>query len=388
MCIAPITIYNSNGSQQVACHKCWQCRERRINDWVGRNIAESKTSRASHSVTLTYRDSEHPSAHVLTYSDVQKWLKRLRTAGYPVRYFVVGEYGSKKARAHWHAMLYWKLQPPEGIRLHRNLTGVAQWGDDMERRPREGFTWWDRPSPEAVRYVCKYLLKGAGDMEMQGHMGLSKQPPLGHDYFNTMAFEYAKAHLAPQTLAYSFPDVTRRKQDGTREVVEFRMMGTTAQNFLDAYVDYWRLLHPREHMPASDLVEEFLDPGAWKDVSKKLLASWLTPTPEPRNYVKPGAQNMADFEVEMWKRGIDPDPMEKWNLEQLAKRQKAGEPVRTKPDGRGQREEPRPGGDPAPDLQHDDEGAQLWDTRPDDGGDNNVVQFRHKNAGPDPESGV
>ena len=122
MCLNPILLPNG---QEVACHQCWQCVRRRIDDWQGRCIAESLTSRAAHVVTLTYgRDrrygaADHLQAAVLTYSDVQRFLKHLRGYGdraakkHPVRYFCCGEYGHMKGRAHWHCLLFWQGEVPD-----------------------------------------------------------------------------------------------------------------------------------------------------------------------------------------------------------------------------------------------------------------------------------
>jgi len=80
MCLTPLTLDNG---QQVACKDCWQCKKRKVQDYVGRSIAESKMSTKTFAVTLTYGDDslkEHEKANsvVLCYKDVQDFLKRLR----------------------------------------------------------------------------------------------------------------------------------------------------------------------------------------------------------------------------------------------------------------------------------------------------------------------
>lgn len=96
MCITPTTL--PSGSV-VPCRNCWQCRKDRVDDWIGRCIAESQFSTKVYSVTLTYREGT-PNSATLVYSDVQKFLKLLRFDQYKVRYFCAGEYGTKKGRAH------------------------------------------------------------------------------------------------------------------------------------------------------------------------------------------------------------------------------------------------------------------------------------------------
>ncbi len=250
MCLNPLKIADVGF---VACRECWQCRETRVDDWVGRNIAESRTATASHVVTLTYgRDrttggTDHIRAAVLTYSDVQKYLKLLRFNGFPVRYFVVGEYGSMKSRAHWHIILYWQGPVPDHV-LRENF---------MERHWPHGWSYWDKSSPEAVRYACKYLLKDVADEEQQGWGPMvSKKPPLGHEYFRRLADQYVEQGLSPQHLFYSFPDV-RRVPHGTRAKtsrsfkeaavpVRFRMSDRTAENFLAYFLERWREVYQDE----------------------------------------------------------------------------------------------------------------------------------------------
>ncbi len=247
MCIDPGKISDVGF---VACRKCWQCIENRIDDWVGRCVAESVTAVASHVVTLTYGydlqtgDVDHIRAAVLTYSDVQKYLKLLRINGYPVRYFVTGEYGSKKGRAHWHIVLYWQKRVPEHV-LKKNFA---------ERHWPHGWSYWDKASPQAVRYACKYIQKNPEDDTLQswGPM-VSKKPPLGDAYFRTYAERYVQQGLAPQHLFYSFPDVKRnpigyraktRKQYLEGAVpVRFCMQNTTAENFVGYYLDAWHKVH-------------------------------------------------------------------------------------------------------------------------------------------------
>ena len=257
MCIAPNILANG---QPVACHECWQCREQAINDWVGRNIAESKTAIACHAVTLTYGrsrsgDADHERANVLTYSDVQKYLKLLRRHGYPVRYFVTGEFGSKKGRAHWHIMLYWLERVPENIVLDQNF---------MERHWPHGWSFWTKPSHNAIRYNCKYIQKDMGDAERQGHLAMSKKPPLGTAYFERLAEKYVAQGLSPQSLEYTFPEVRRRKQDGSEEVVVFRLKDTPAERFIEHFRTKWRERYGDKPYPPSRMIEEALDPDKRK----------------------------------------------------------------------------------------------------------------------------
>lgn len=323
MCNAPVTLPTG---EQTGCRECWQCKQRKVDDWVGRCIAQSKSSHRTFSMSLTYgRDEndnvDHIRVAVLTYSDVQKYMKRLRKSGYLPRYFAVGEYGSKKGRAHWHLIVFFDDNsslinerllhnaliesgekrgkplpvPNSAVPEHEISTRVR--GDLRDVRFSDahwphGHAVWEelhddhgQSASRAVRYVCKYLTKDFDDpaMQMLGPR-MSKKPPIGDDYFRQRAANFVKQGLAPQDLFYSFSDV--RSSDGA--VKRFVLNGVSAYNFIKYYVeaktgvlmppmpkdagkaarlqyevDLWDwiklALSPRTKMPNSELVEEWLD---------------------------------------------------------------------------------------------------------------------------------
>ena len=259
MCLAPRTL---DDGTQVACRECWQCRKARVDDWCGRCIAEMKTTPVGvHTVSLTYgrgRDADsayhgevhHERAVVLTYSDVQKFLKLLRRHGYPCRYMVTGEYGSKNGRAHWHIVLFWLERVPPGIELEKNHwfgrldeeTGehvLLQDGSPAWFWPH-GHTYWKVGSYEAFRYNLKYVLKaqGQGADEAQSKAVMSKMPPMGAAYFADMGRRYAREGLTPQDGLYTFPEAVRK--NGER--VQFRLESgsASARLYADAFVAEWR----------------------------------------------------------------------------------------------------------------------------------------------------
>ena len=264
MCIAPNMLADGT---LVGCRECWQCQERKILDWTGRCIAESKTATACHSITLTYGRGlsgknagkvSHERAAVLTYSDVQNYFKRLRKAGFPCSYFVTGEYGSTKGRAHWHALIYWHGPVPEH-ELDKRFE-QEHW--------QHGFSYWETVYPESVRYVCKYVQKDLSDAEAQGKLSMSKKPPLGARYFAERAQRFVDASLSPQDLFYTHAEA--RGKDG--KPLKFQLSGRSAELFLEEFIGRWRGFPLRGfegppypvrgwHYPPSKLVEEFEDKG-------------------------------------------------------------------------------------------------------------------------------
>lgn len=253
MCISPGKLPSG---QEFPCRKCWQCHEQRVDDWVGRCLAESKTSVTAHSITLTYgRDEagneDHFRAAWLTYSDVQKMFKHLRIDGYRFRYLVAGEYGSMKGRAHWHLLIFWQGKVPP----HELTTSRVQEKRFQNKYWPHGFQHWEKPNARSIRYVCKYIQKDMGKDERQGHLSMSKKPPLGALHFANLAQQYVDQGLAPQSYEYRFSDVLAK--DGKPK--SFYMRGTTARNFVEAYKAKWKERHGNRHHPNSTLIEDHED---------------------------------------------------------------------------------------------------------------------------------
>ena len=274
MCTAPNML--SDGSL-VACRKCEQCKDHRTLDWVGRCIAESKTCVAATSITLTYGRDEHGNvsharAAILSYSDVQKYFKQLRNRGYPCRYFVTGEMGSKKGRAHWHGIIFWQEKVPISMTDYGNNAWNA-WNPAMpveraiewEKRFFEpcwphGYSHWE-PVREghmrgSIAYACKYIHKDVNDAASQSKLAMSKRPPLGARYFEQRAQRFVDEGISPQDRFYQFPHEAKQK-NGTP--LRFRLAGKSAELFCQHFIDKWRAQRPGQHWPHSDWLEEYED---------------------------------------------------------------------------------------------------------------------------------
>lgn len=272
MCRSPIQLPTG---QMASCRNCDRCKYNRVKDWIGRCIAESQTSVAAYAVTLTYsplcecgkcthgpegwsstctceggptgRVDRHERTAILTYSDIQKYLKRLRVHGYDVRYIVAGEYGKKKARTHWHLILFFQNKVPPVV-----LRPTFHWDEFWPH----GHQLWDKADNlSAVRYVCKYITKDVADKSSKIKFNMSKVPAIGEHYFNKLASDMVKQGLAPLGPHYSFADA--RMEDG--KPYKFYMRGEAANKFVAAWVAEWHAQRPGVHMPVSAYLEEWLD---------------------------------------------------------------------------------------------------------------------------------
>ncbi|UIB81369.1 replication initiator protein [Flyfo microvirus Tbat2_83] len=279
MCLSPNKL--SDGTL-VACRKCELCRSNRVDEWVGRCIAESKTSKACTSLTLTYGRDEfgnesHARAALLTYSDVQKYIKQLRNRGHACRYLITGEMGSKKGRAHWHGLLFWQ----EGVPTSMTDYGQNSWHSAKRDNPLDvpiewnkrfnepcwvhGFSHWEPVTHgherSSVRYICKYITKDVDDVAAQSKLAMSKQPPLGAHYFIDRAQKFVDARIAPQDGYYQFPAQARRKNGN---IVNFKLAGKVRDEFCEAFIRKWQE-QVGGHMPHSDFIEDYLDRKSRKE---------------------------------------------------------------------------------------------------------------------------
>lgn len=132
---------------RVPCGRCVSCRMRRAREWSLRLECESKYYTDVCFTTLTYNDSSMPfniykisgsedivledyirGVELDSYSsisddsyffptlysrDLQLFMKRLRKClDYPIRFYAVGEYGSKFQRPHYH-LIFFGLKPED-----------------------------------------------------------------------------------------------------------------------------------------------------------------------------------------------------------------------------------------------------------------------------------
>lgn len=267
MCVAPISLPEVGS---VACRYCWQCQRNRINDLIGRCIAEQSQSSATYAFTFTYDDArlaegKHGTAPVhvaaLVYPDFQKLVKRLRKAGYRVRYLVAGEYGSDKGRAHWHAVLFFHGKVPPVAESLTERKPEEIFIDRGHKQDRFDWTHWglghvlcQRADYGGLQYVVGYVMKDASldvDVRVQS---MSKKPPLGYGWFMQLAERYVERGLSPQNPGYAFRDQFDAK--GKRRA--FWLQGRMREIFIARYLDLWEERHGTPY-PYAEWIEETED---------------------------------------------------------------------------------------------------------------------------------
>lgn len=250
MCLTPVRLKNGT---HVACRGCRICRSNRLNDLVGRCIAEQAVSDEVFAVTLTYGGGDIPAATILYYRHVQLMLKLLRRDGYCVRYICAGEYGTEKGRAHWHIILFFDGKGPD-VQIEANV----QW-----KYWPHGHCYFQHPDYRGFRYALKYALKSESSGPAVKSVSMSKKPPLGHAFFMQLASDLVKKRLPVHSPEYSFAHIHDRNDRARR----YWLQGRMREMFLERYCELWFEAYGVEPPWTDFLLEKYLDPIARREMA-------------------------------------------------------------------------------------------------------------------------
>lgn len=195
---------------RVPCRKCLGCLSDRRNSWTKRVFLESTLYNQNSFVTLTYNDENVPPT--LIRKHFQAFMKRLREkcvrTGRPSpRMFYRGEYGDKKGRPHFHAILL-NYAPPDlkplyyitkrGKKVYHYVQGATQYSssEELVKLWKYGFVIHAPVVRQSVKYVANYLDKGYSWLTSDGTVavppfnGYSTRPALGLNYFDKSCVQY------------------------------------------------------------------------------------------------------------------------------------------------------------------------------------------------------
>lgn len=248
-------IWNVSGR----CNRCAGCIAYRKQAWTGRVMAELLTARSAWYVTLTYGPEAGARAALFDYSDIQKFLKVLRSRmarrrdpetglrdPAKLRYICAGEVGSSGGRTHWHLIIFFDREVP---------TPYIPSGERWSAWPH-GFTRVShlslgnlRTCITKVRYVVKYCFKAYAvkrdEKSTDNRFSASFVPAIGAKYFREKAVEAAIAG-AQLPESFELAGVRRRAFAGEATAHEyFPITGTGRRLYVMAYLDAWSLLLDR-----------------------------------------------------------------------------------------------------------------------------------------------
>lgn len=180
-CISPQLIRTKKERLFVPCGKCNFCMQKKRSDWTFRLLMENKQAETANFLTLTYDDSRLPlnarGIPELRKTDLQLFTKRIRFYNdekwnVPLRYYSVGEYGTRTLRPHYHSIMF---------NIHPDiLPRVAEiWG--------HGNCHIGEVNQASIHYVTKYVINRTVDYGDRApplsHM--SRRPGIGAQYLFT-----------------------------------------------------------------------------------------------------------------------------------------------------------------------------------------------------------
>lgn len=198
-CITPFTVQLKHTGQRVGvpCGKCPDCKGRRISGWSFRLMQQEKIAMTAYFITLTYDTAIVPITRngfmSLNKRDLQLFFKRLRksqgkdpvgSSMPPIRYYAVGEYGTRTKRPHYHIILF------------NAMLGLIQpaWG--------KGHVHYGQVSGASIGYCLKYMSKEA-KIPMHRNDDRLRE-------FSLMSKGLGESYITPAKIAWHKKDLDNR----------------------------------------------------------------------------------------------------------------------------------------------------------------------------------
>lgn len=155
----------------IPCGKCAACIANKRNDWATRLRIEASLSKSAYFITLTYSDDAIKLEHIvnkygkhlythgtLVKKDFQLFMKKLRKGlKNPIKYYTVGEYGTKTNRPHYHMLLF-NIEL-EDWKLYKYLLSKWTYKDKNGKMQPMGTIDIGTVTPASIRYVTKYMIQ-------------------------------------------------------------------------------------------------------------------------------------------------------------------------------------------------------------------------------------
>lgn len=159
------------GDLVFGCGQCLACRVGRRRLWMHRLMLEATQHAASCFLTLTYRDPPcGPPRGNLCPKDAQDFLKRLRAHVAPlcVRFYLVGEYGERTVRPHYHLAVF-------GLGVENEQLFEDVWGKGFVK----ALPLFKESAAYVVGYVCQKLVDRSPPGRVPQFARMSRRPGLG-----------------------------------------------------------------------------------------------------------------------------------------------------------------------------------------------------------------
>lgn len=247
----------------LPCGKCDHCLEKKAKEWSHRMVLESKVHSKMAYLTLTFNDeSIIKNGPNLVKREMQLFLKKLRKAlnGRKIRYFIVGEYGPRNLRKHYHVILY----NVDGTDYHGNyerlkrkipiIPGDSDWHVIHYIWEKYGFSKIEKPKGGCFHYLSGYVAKISKRRDEIERAGLEPEfrmmsKGLGSEFIRRFGnrIKYKKEKRPNMPLHYFEYAYQCKKTGKTKKVA--RGLGRYLKNKLhdqigmDSVLKMWNSLH-------------------------------------------------------------------------------------------------------------------------------------------------
>lgn len=244
-CISPVSIYHDK-MYIVPCGKCLACLTTKRMDWSLRLMQEWKASNGAFFITLTYHPRSLPEKG-LSKRHVQLYIKRLRKnheEKHGIRYYAVGEYGSRTERPHYHIILF-NVVDSKAIR--RSWT---------YKRREIGFVHIGEINEASIQYCTKYII------QRSSHTSKFNNPPFA---LMSRAYGIGGNYLTDEMVQWhrdadrNYVNLYGQKLRLPRYYKEKIWWSYKKKAVMDGYIDMVDVKHPRREIVqknALDLVNK------------------------------------------------------------------------------------------------------------------------------------
>lgn len=196
------------GMSEFGCNQCMPCRMNRRRLWTGRLMLEAQRHEHSCFLTLTYDKLHLPEGGNLVKRDIQLFLKRIRFVGCKVRYYVVGEYGDRTLRPHYHMALFGFHDPLMELD-HKRVVVKGILKDEWIH----GNVHFGTLTPDSAGYIVSYVVKRmtkSDDVRLDGRSPefatMSLRPGIGATRVDEFAEPIMKGVDSVTGECYGLPD--------------------------------------------------------------------------------------------------------------------------------------------------------------------------------------
>lgn len=217
-CLKPITL-KDKGGVQVPCGRCIACKKTRASHWTFRILEEAKAASSSFFVTLTYENAPISENGFMTLepNHITEFMKAFRKVNpKKLRFYAVGEYGSKFGRPHYHIILFnaeiSTLMSDKEYKFYEKTLPILDGKEQFHcKQWQHGHITIGNLEPRSAAYCMQYIDKGTvvplhdRDDRVREFARMSKG--IGKQYLNE---EQLNWHYADPLRQYAVTDTGKK----------------------------------------------------------------------------------------------------------------------------------------------------------------------------------